>query len=110
MKDNLLALTLNGTPITAPSGIPTGGLYGDGGKIIGFILTLLIIVAVLLSFAFIIWGGINRITSQGDKTKLEDSRKQIVFAIIGLVIVFVSFFIIQLVGGSLGIDFFKLAL
>jgi len=110
MKDQLFALTLNGTPISAPTGIPTGGLYGDGGKIIGFMLTLLLILAVLLSFGFIIWGGINRITSEGDKTKLESSRKQIIFAIVGLIIVFVSFFALQLVGGALGVDFLKLSL
>ena len=111
MKENqLFALTLNGTPINAPSGIPTGGLKGDGGGIISFLLSLALIVSVLASFAYLIWGGVNRIMSEGDKTKLESSRKQIVFAIVGLIICFLSFFALQLIGSALGIDFFNIEL
>jgi hypothetical protein len=114
MKD-LLALKIPGPEkssieIQAPSGIPTGGLYGDGGKIIGFLLSLLLIVAILISFAFIIWGGFNRMTSEGDKAKLESSRKMIIYAIVGLIIVFLSFFLIRLIGAALGVDFLKISL
>ena len=109
MKD-LLAISLNGTPFQAPPGIPTGGLTGDGGRIISFLLELLLIGAVLIAFGFIIWGGINRITSEGDKTKLESSRKMIVYAIIGLIICFLSFFVIQLLGGAFGVNFLKISL
>lgn len=112
MENNqkLLSLTLNGTPINAPTGIPTGGLKGDGGGIISFLFSLALIMAVLVSFAYLIWGGLNRIMSEGDKTKLESSRKQIIFAIVGLMICFLSFFALQLIGGALGIDFFNISL
>lgn len=114
MKD-LLALKIPGPEkssieIKAPSGVPTGGLGGDGGDILGFLLSLLLIISILISFAFIIWGGINRITSEGDKAKLESSRKMIIYAILGLIIVFLSFFAIRLVGGALGIDFLNISL
>ena len=109
--DNLLALTINGEDIPAPSGIPTGGLSGDGGKIIALSLSLLLIVAILLAFGFIVYGGINWITSNGDKTKVEGARKTITFAVIGLVLCFFAFFAVQFIGQALNIpNIFNFAL
>ncbi len=108
----LLSLKIPGMEgeIQAPSGVPTGGLSQDGGRIIGFLLGGALFLAVIASFGFIIWGGYNFITSQGDKGKLESARKTIVFSIIGLLICFLSFFAITLVGGALGVDFFNISL
>lgn len=102
-----LALTVNGTPIVAPENIPTGSLGNGGGNIIAFGLTIFLVVVVLLSLGFIMYGGFNWIMSQGDKTKLESARRTILYAIIGLVIAFFSFFIIQLVGGMLGVNYLQ---
>lgn len=110
---NLLSLSTpwgNGESkeIVAPSNIPTGGLSGDGGKILKLSLEWLLIAAVLLSLGFIIYGGLNYIMSQGDKTKLESARKTIIFAVVGLIVILLSFFVINLIGSALGVSFIDL--
>jgi ABC-type Fe3+ transport system permease subunit len=108
----LLALSINGTPIPAPSGIPTEGLSGSGGKIIGFGLALFLIVCVLLSLGFIVWGGLTWVWSEGDKAKVESSRRTIIYAIVGLLICFLSFFAVNLLLKSFdpNLDLFHLSL
>jgi hypothetical protein len=109
---NIFALTIpgvNGKPevIAAPSGIPTGGLEGDGGKLITNGIAIFLIFCVLVSFGFVIYGGLNYIMSEGDKTKVQSARRTITFAIIGLIVALLSFFFLNFIGKALGADFFK---
>ncbi len=74
------------------------GLGSDGvGPLISNIITILFIVAVLLAIGFLVYGGIKWIMSGGDKGKVEAARGTIVAALVGLVLVFVSYFIINFV-------------
>lgn len=93
-----LALTLPGNQIiNAPNGIPTGGITVTS-KVIGNAITIMIILAVILAIIFFILGGISWITSGGDKSKITAARSRITFAIIGLIIALVAFFIVNIVG------------
>ena len=69
------------------------------GPFVGSVVTLLFVIAVLIALGFLIWGGIKWITSGGDKSGVESARNHIVAAIVGLVIVFLAFFIINIVAG-----------
>lgn len=73
-------------------------------NIISSVITLVLIGAVVIAIFFLLLGGIRWITSGGDKTKVDEARKQIVAAIIGLVIAFLAFFIIRVVGGILNVN------
>jgi hypothetical protein len=55
-------------------------------------------------FQFLI-GGFNWITSGGDKAKLQSSRDRITNALIGLIVVVVSWSILSLAGQFFGVDF-----
>jgi len=66
--------------------------------IVSFVIMLLLTVAVLLSLFFLIFGGLRWMLSQGDKKKIEEAQKTITFAIIGLIVVFFSFFILNFIG------------
>jgi len=101
-----LALSINGTPISAPNGIPTGGFDTNGTNIIQFALTLLFIFAVILALIFAIYSGIQWTMSGGDKQKIQQARLRITFAIVGLIVVFLAFLIVNLVGGFLGVKLF----
>ena len=70
------------------------GLTLDGG-IIGTLITIAFILAVIIALAFLIFGGIKWIISGGDKTKVEEARGTIVAALVGLVLVFLAFFVIN---------------
>ena len=75
-------------------------------NIIKWGITVTLIAAVLLTLFFFIWGGIQWITSGGEKEKVAGARKKITYAAIGLIITLLSFFIVNFVGGLFGVDFF----
>lgn len=53
------------------------------------------IIAALLGVGYLMWGGIRYITSRGDRLAVEAAKKQIVAAIIGVIVVAASFFILS---------------
>ena len=63
----------------------------------GFIIRIAFVVAVVLTFIFLLMGGIQWITSGGDKGKYEEARNRITAALIGLAIVALAWLIIKLV-------------
>lgn len=73
------------------------------GSIISFAVTFIIVVAFLLALLFVVIGAVQWITSGGDKTKVADARNHIVAAVIGLIIVSLSFVIINIVITALGL-------
>ena len=72
-------------------------------KVISFGIGLLFAIAVIAAVAFLIWGGIRWITSGGDKGKVDTARGTIVASIIGLVVVLLTFVILNFVVQILGI-------
>ena len=68
------------------------------------ILVIILIIAVLLSLFFLIFGGIKWIFSGGDKSGVEAARNMIIAAIVGLVIAFLAFLIIQIIGRVFGVS------
>jgi len=66
------------------------------GLISAFVI-LVLIIAALVFFFMLVWGGIKYITSGGDKGQTESARNQITAALIGLVIVFAAWAIINLI-------------
>mgnify|MGYP001611200658 CR=1 FL=1 len=72
-------------------------------KVVRFVVTLLLTVAVVVSLVFLIYGGIRWVISGGDKTAVENARNTIVAAIIGLVISLAAFFILNIIAQMLGI-------
>ena len=79
----------------APAGIPVGGLCMVN-RMIQLSLNLLLIASVVLAIFYLAWGGITWILSEGDKQKLAQAKHRITIAIIGLVVIFVSFAILNI--------------
>lgn len=73
------------------------------GALISAIVGTLLIVAALLAFLYLIVGGIQWITSGGDKAGMESARNKITHAIVGLIIVGAAWAIMLLVQNFLGI-------
>lgn len=76
----------------------------DIGSLVGSIAGVLIIVGAIIAFVYLIWGGLQWITSGGDKAGLETARGRITNAIIGLIIVAAAWAIMWLVGRFIGVD------
>lgn len=84
--------------------------FNDMGAVLGFVITIAFIIAILIALFFLIWGGIKWISSGGDKGGVEAARNQIIAAVIGLIIIFLAFFILNLVLGLFGLSLFSLKL
>jgi hypothetical protein len=85
-------------------GQPTNIKIGDLGMLISAVVGTLLIIAALLAFFYLILGGIQWITSGGDKAGMEAARNKITHAIVGLVIVGAAWAIMILVQNFLGIS------
>jgi len=90
------AFAVNGLNNLCPAPGPFAGVCGNTNQLIGQVVNLVFVVAIVISLAFLIYAGIRYILSQGDKTKVGAAREMIVAALIGLIIVFLSYFLINL--------------
>lgn len=87
--------------------IPEGFFFTDAEGLVSTILRAVMLIAGLLVFVYLIWGGIEWITSGGDKGKTENARNKITAAVIGLVILAASYAIFQIVLSLLGVQGYK---
>ncbi len=76
----------------------------DFGRLFSGVVAFLLLAAFILSFFFLILGGISWLTSGGDKAAVEAARNKIIAALVGLVIVAATWALFQLVGGAIGFN------
>ncbi len=111
MNNKLLAqftIPGNDTPevtIAAPSGLSP--IVTEGGERFGsaFAQTAfdwIFYVAIILAVLFIMWSGIQWMTSGGNVERISAAKRRLAFAIIGLVIVLFSFVIVRVVITTVG--------
>lgn len=106
---SLAALALSATPVFAQKlnvPKPPGFKIDDLGIFVSKIVGAALIIAAILVFVMLVWGGIQWITSGGDKGKTEEARNRITAALVGLAIVAAAWALIQLVQYFFGIDVF----
>jgi len=84
---------------------PTGMNITDLGLLVSKVITTAFILAGILVFAFLVWGGVEWILSGGDKQKTETARNRITAALVGLAIVAASYAIMKLIAYFFGFDF-----
>jgi hypothetical protein len=94
-----LALNIPGYgTLNAPAKIPTRTGAGMLSRISGNLFTMVFILAIVIALIFFILGGIQWIMSEGDKSKVQAARMRITYAIVGLILLLASFFIVNMVG------------
>lgn len=69
------------------------------GGIVGLVINFILVVATVIALFYLIYGGIKWITSEGDKGSLETARNHIVSAIVGLIVIFLAYFIMNVLLG-----------
>lgn len=74
--------------------------------LVGNVVNFGLIIAGIAAAGFIILSGIKFMLSGGDPVKVSQARKTMTMAIIGLVIVVLSYTIINFAGSSFGITVF----
>jgi len=91
--------------VEAPANAPE-----DLGKLIGNGISLVLIVAALATFIYLIFAGLQWITSGGDKSAVEAAQKRIQAAIIGLFVIFAAWGIMSILAQFFGLDLGSLKL
>ena len=81
---------------------PGKGFANDFGGLLNGLISFVMIISAILVFLYLIWGGIEWITSGGDKGKTESARNKITAAVIGLIVVAASYAILTLALNFLG--------
>lgn len=71
--------------------------------IIKGLVAMALVVAAIVFFFILVIGGIRWILSGGDKAQTENARNQITAALVGLVIVFSAWAIVQLIQAFFGV-------
>ena len=112
---------MSATPILAQSKVNEQGKINVGagapsdtvrdltiGTVVSVAIKVLVVIASVLFFLWLVLGGIKWITSGGDKNKTEEARQQITAALVGLVVVFSAWAIARLIDILFGVDLFNL--
>lgn len=103
-------VSAQGLNICPQGGSSFGNLCGKAGsgdieKTIGTAINFIFVAAVIIALFYLIWGGIKWLISQGDKSAVDGARQHIIAALVGLIIIFLSYFVLNLV-----LSFFNLSL
>lgn len=97
---NVSALTLQeGAQAAQCDGCPAD-LFGDTGVFRQITNTILYIVGIIAVIMLIV-GGIRYVISGGDSKKVTDAKNTVLYAIIGLIISFLAFAIVNFVISAL---------
>ena len=89
----------NGIDSAKGDGVP-GQLFGDG-SIFTTIVNVLLFIIGAICVIMLIWGGIRYTTSAGNSASVTAAKNTIMYAIIGLVIAFLAFAIVNWVLGAI---------
>lgn len=90
-------------PLVAP---PTGAVASDLDvtNIPTLLVNIVSALAIVLAVLYLMFGGIKLITAKGDRAAVESARKHIFSAVIGLIVVFGTFLILQFIFNVLGAE------
>lgn len=77
------------------------------GDIVTSTVPFLFIIAGLILLLYLIWGGFSLMLSRGDPKAVEAAKGRITNAIIGFVIIFIAYWLVQLLGQVFGIRQFE---
>ena len=81
--------------------------YSGVGVLINNILPNIYVAGGIIIFFMVVFGGFTIISNSGNADKIQDGSKTITSAIIGLVVLFASFWIIQIIQVITGVNILK---
>lgn len=112
MKKTLNKLTLAATGLTLPvfalaappQGVePVGASAGDMtvGELLTKVIEWILLFAAAVAVLFLILGGLQYVTSAGNKDRIEKAKQTILYAVIGLIVIALSYVIVTFIGRNI---------
>lgn len=96
---------------SAMPGFKFAGLNGNIGNIISTLLPYLFTISGIILLLYLIYGGFQLMLSRGDPKGMQAAQAKITTAIVGFLIIFIAYWLVQLLGKVLGLtqigDIFK---
>ena len=92
----------NSSSFSSPPLVTMHKLSGFNSFITNLITSTITIAGIML-LAYFMYGAVVWITASGDHKKLDEAKMIINNAIVGIILVVLSYFVVGLVGGILGI-------
>lgn len=87
----------NGADVTGSAGI---------SKFLSNLIALIFSLAMVVLIFMILWGAFDWLTSEGDKEKVENARRKLINAVIGIMLFAIAFAVIRIIGQFTGFKFF----
>ncbi|MDP2874507.1 MAG: hypothetical protein Q8N84_04425 [bacterium] len=85
-----------------------GDSAGGFSKLLNNVISMIVALASIALFAFLLMGGFQFITAGGDKAQIDGAKKTITNAVIGIIIMSVAFLLVKILGAVLGYDILRL--
>src|SRR3989344_7685316 len=76
-----------------PQPAPLGANFPDLGSLLSVFLNIAFYIAAFLAFYFLVWGAFQYILAKGNKENLAKARSRITWALVGLLVVFLAYFL-----------------
>jgi hypothetical protein len=78
---------------------PTFGQFDSFGALVGVIVKNSFVLAGIISFLLLVFGGFSVIMAAGggDTKEIEKGQKTITYAVLGLILVVTSYWIVQII-------------
>lgn len=76
----------------------------DLGSVLSDVVNALLLFAGAVAVLFLIIGGFRYVVSAGNAEQVEGAKKTIVYALFGLIIIFIAYVLVQLVQNYLGVQ------
>lgn len=108
MKTHLLAqqVGIGGMKINGP--LDGSNIIGKKietlGDLINLLLPFIMTLAGIVLFLVLVWGGIDVMTAQGSADKMKSGRAKVTAAVIGIVLLILSYFVTKLIAYIFGMD------
>ena len=91
---------MGGVQAAQGTGVPTS-LFGGSG-IVTTVTNILLFIAGALAVIMIIWGGLRYATSAGNSANVTAAKNTVLYAIVGLIIAFLAFAVVNWILGAIG--------
>ena len=83
------------------------GAVAEFSPLISGVLQIIMILAALICFVYLVWGGIQWMTSGGEKSAVASARERISAAFVGLLIVLAAWAVVTLLEYLFGFSILK---